>query len=156
MLVFRERGRKEYKQTAGNQNDSRLYWKLEDNGAVLSEFWEKIIFHLDFYIQTMMKCEISVSLKYVLLMWSSAGNYLLEYVSHQNKVIIQERRRHGSQETERCRIYQEEGEGNFQGGSHPVGLESILYRFEEEDIEFQEGFCQEKNKHKANPQFFFF
>lgn len=28
-------------------------------------------------------------------------------------------------------IYQEEGEGKFQGGSCLVGLERILYRFEE-------------------------
>lgn len=74
----------------------------------LQNYGRKSFFTQIFTSKLSMKCEIRinrhrVSLKCVLFMWSSSGNYLLEYVSHQNKVIIQERRRHGSQETEKCR-----------------------------------------------------
>lgn len=59
----------------------------------------------------------------------------MEDVFHQNKVIVQERKR-GTQETG-AGIYQEEGEGKFQ-----AGLGRLLYRLEGEALEPQEGYCQ--------------
>lgn len=92
------------------------------------------------FIILSMKCEIGinghrVSVNYILLMRSSSGSYLLEYVFHQNEVIIQEGRWGGTQEIG-AGIYQEKGERNVHSDSCSVGLESILYRFEEKDIEF--------------------
>lgn len=77
-----------------------------------------------------MKCESKknrVSLKYTLLVQSSLGSYLLEYVFIPSKQGEYPRKMTTWDPGNRSAgIYQEEGEENFQGGSCSVGVGSML------------------------------
>ena len=117
-----------------NQND-RLHWKKEDNRAMPSEFRSKIIFPLVF-------------LRFYLFIHDER---------HRERVRDtgdHPRRRKTQDPGNRCRNWPGERWKKVLRQQLPCCLGTILYRFEEGNIKFQERiYCQEKTQTHGLPQF---